>query len=216
MTGLHWQTITPEMRQVMVTFAQSEVGGRFYLAGGTALALQLGHRRSVDLDYFTQTEDVPALIEPLNQSLKSLKPELADSSWGNLVFLATGVRIGLYGYGYDLLEPLVEAGESRLASVTDIALMKLDALLGRARRKDFHDLYAICQRQPLRGLLDLAPRKYPGVRDFEAQVVKRLVYFELAEQDAPLPLLEAVEWQTVKDFFRQQAADIGGDWIELS
>ena len=216
MTDLHWQMITPEMRQVMVAFAQSAIGGRFYLAGGTALALQLGHRRSVDLDYFTQTEDVPALIEPLNQSLKTLEPELADSAWGNLVFLAAGVRTGFYGYGYDLLEPLVEAGESRLASVTDIDLMKMDALLGRAGRKDFHDLYAICQRQPLRGLLDLAPRKYPGVRDFEAQVVKRLVYFERAEQDAPLPLLEPVEWQTVKDFFRQQAADIGRGWIGTS
>ncbi|MFH2103406.1 MAG: hypothetical protein ABIJ39_08665 [Chloroflexota bacterium] len=48
----------------------------------------------------------------------------------------------------------------------------------------------ICQRQPLRGLLDLAPRKYPRMRDFEAQVVKRLVYFERAEQDEPPPLLE--------------------------
>ena len=170
----------------------------------------------MDLDYFTQTEDVPVLIEPLNQSLKSLGPELADSSWGNLVFLAAGVRTGFYGYGYDLLEPLVEAGESRLASVTDIALMEMDTLLGRAGRKDFYDLYAICQRQPLRELLDLAPRKYPGVRDFEAQVVKRLVYFERADQDAPLPLLEPVAWQAVKDFFRQQAVDIGRGWIGTS
>lgn len=130
MTELHWQTITPEMRQVMTVFAQSVIGGRFYLAGGTALALQLGHRRSADLDYFTQTEDVPVLIEPLRNSLKSCEPELADSSWGNLVFLARGVRLGFYGYGYELLQQLAEVGETRMASVTEIALMKLYALLG--------------------------------------------------------------------------------------
>ena len=213
MTDLHWQTITPEMRQVMTVFAQSAIGERFYLAGGTALALQLGHRRSADLDYFSQTEDVPALIELLKQSLISCEPELADSSWGNLVFLARGVRLGFYGDGYELLQPLVEAGETRMASVTDIALMKLDTLLGRAGRKDFHDLYAICQTRALRELLDMGLRKYPDVRDFEVQVVKRLTYFEAAEQDAPPLLLEPVAWETVKEYFRKQAALIGRAWI---
>jgi hypothetical protein len=212
-TILHWQVITPEMRQVMVTFARTEIGRRFYLAGGTALALQLGHRRSVDLDYFSQTEDIPSLLEPLRQSLAPFGPVLADSAWGNLVFLSNGVRTGFYGYGSDLVQPLVEVEGTRLASVADIALMKLDALLGRAGRKDFHDLYTICQRQPLHALLDLAHRKYPGVRDFEAQVVKRLVYFERAEQDEPPLLLEPVDWEVVKAFFRQQAADIGRNWI---
>ena len=202
------------MRQVMATFAQAKIGERFYLAGGTALALQLGHRQSVDLDYFSQTEDIPSLLEPLKHSLEFFSPVLADSAWGNLVFLAGGVRTGFYGYGYNLLRPTVEAEGTRLASVTDIALMKLDALLGRAGRKDFHDLYTICQRQPLRDLLDLASQKYPGVRDFEAQVVKRLVYFKRAEQDEPPPLLEPVDWETVKAFFRRQAAEIGRQWIE--
>lgn len=213
MTKIHWNTITPEMRKVMTAFAGTELGGRFYLAGGTALALQLGHRQSVDLDYFSRTEDIPSLLEPLRQSWQPLAPTLADSAWGNLVFLAQDVRIGFYGYGYDLVQPLVEIEAVRLASVADIALMKLDALLGRAGRKDFHDLYEICKHTPLRQLLDLAPQKYPHVRDFEAQVVKRLVYFERAEQDEPPPLLKKVAWETVKAYFRQQAEEIGRNWI---
>jgi len=212
-TEIHWNTITPEMHKLMAAFARTELGGRFYLAGETALALQLGHRRSVDLDYFSRTEDIPSLLEPLRQSLQSYAPALADSAWGNLVFLAQGVRIGFYGYGYDLVQPLVEIEAIKLASVADIALMKLDALLGRAGRKDFHDLYEICKRIPLRQLLDLAPQKYPDVRDFEAQVVKRLAYFKSAEQDEPPPLLEKVTWETVKAYFRQQARDIGRHWI---
>ena len=214
MPEIFWLTVSPGMRRIMSAFSQTDIGKRFYLAGGTALALQFGHRRSADLDYFSPTEDIPSIKEPLKQSLDEFAPILADSAWGNLVFIAEGIRTGFYGYGYDLVEPLVDIEGIKLASVADIALMKLDALLARAGRKDFYDLYAICQRRPLRDLLHLAPQKYPGVRDFETQAVKRLVYFERAEKDEPPDMIEPLEWESVKAFFRQQAADIGRDWLK--
>jgi hypothetical protein len=202
------------MRQVMDEFSRSEIGAHFYLAGGTALALQLGHRRSFDLDFFSPSQDIPSIREPLAQALKTFEPLLADSAWGNLVFLAQGVRVGFYGYGYPLVGDFVAAGESRLASIEDIGLMKLDSLLARASRKDFHDLYVICQTIPLRVLLDYAPQKYPHTRDFEAMVVRRLAYFERAEQEERVPLIKQVPWETVKAYFRQQAISIGRSWIE--
>jgi hypothetical protein len=212
---LHWNTVTPAMRAVMNGFAHSALAREFHLADGTALALHLGHRLSVDLDFFSPTQtDIPALIEPLRQALRPFSPILSDSSWGNLVFLANDVRLGFYGYGYELLEPLSQADGIALAGITDIGLMKLDALLSRASRKDFHDLYALCQRIPLRHLLDLAPRKYPSMRDFEAQVVRHMLQFGRADQESPVPLIEAVEWETVKDWFRQQAKTIGGSWLD--
>jgi len=212
--SIFWENISDEMRQVMTTFARSEIGAGFYLAGGTALALQLGHRRSFDLDYFSSTEDVPSLRPQLAQALDTFEPVLADTSWGNLVFLVSGVRVGFYGYGYPLVAPLRVIEGVPLASLPDIGLMKLDALQGRASRKDFHDLYAICQCMTLRELFDLAPRKYAATRDFEAQVVKRLPFFERAEAEEPLPLLEEVSWETVKSFFRQQAIELSHDWID--
>lgn len=211
--SLYWESVSPAMRQVMTAFGRSQVGAAFYLAGGTALALQLGHRRSFDLDFFSPTEDIPSIRQALAASLQPFDPMLADASWGNLVFLAGGVRVGFYGYGYRMVAHFVEADGVRLAGVPDIGLMKLDALLGRASRKDFHDLYAICQDLPLRQLLDQAPQKYPGARDFEAQAVKRLAYFERAGQEEALPLIEEVAWETVKAFFRQQAAILGKSWL---
>jgi predicted nucleotidyltransferase component of viral defense system len=151
MPGIFWHTVSHGMRRIMSGFSQTDIGKRFYLAGGTALALQLGHRRSVALDYFSPTEDIPSIKESLRQSLGGFAPILADSAWGNLVFIAEGIRNGFYRYGYDLVEPLIDIDGIRLASVADIALMKLDALLARARRKDFYDLYVICQRRPLLG-----------------------------------------------------------------
>lgn len=215
MNELHWNTVTPAMRAVMNGFARNALAREFYLAGGTALALQLGHRLSVDLDFFSPIQsDIPALIEPLRRALGEFSPLLSDSSWGNLVYLANGVRLGFYGYGYELLEPFSQADGIALAGLTDIGLMKLDALLARASRKDFHDLYALCQHIPLRRLLDLAPRKYPSVRDFEAQVVQHMIQFERAEQETPVPLLEPVAWETVKDWFRVQAKTIGSAWLD--
>lgn len=211
---LFWETITTPMRQVMETFGDSQLGKNFYLAGGTALALQLGHRRSVDLDFFSAVEDIPAMRESILGLLKPHTPSMVSQAWGNLVFLAGGVRVGVYGYGYPLVAPLVRASNSHLASLPDIGLMKLDALQTRAGRKDFFDLYAICQQIPLRTLLDRAPEKYPHTRDFEAQAVRHLVYFERADQDAPVPLLQPVEWDVVKDFFRRQAVEIGRKWLE--
>ena len=215
MSELHWNTITPAMREVLSVFSKDALAGEFYLAGGTALALQLGHRLSVDLDFFSPTQsDIPALLEPLRHALKEHSPVLSDSSWGNLVFLAEDVRVGFYGYGYSLVAPLVETEIGRLASVPDIALMKMDALLARASRKDFHDLYAIGKGISLRELFDMAPGKYPSVRDFEAQVTRHMVYFDRAEQETPVPLIENVEWETVKAWFRKQAKEIGNSWLE--
>lgn len=214
MNQLHWETITPAMRQVLNTFGASPIGGKFYLAGGTALALQLGHRLSVDLDFFSPTEDISMSAEALQRSLSAFSPQVADTAWGNLVLVANGVRVGFYGYGYELLEPLVQIETIRLASITDIALMKMDALLARASRKDFLDLYVICQQIPLRELLDLAPRKYPSLRDYEAQVVRHMVYFERAEQETPVPMQQDVSWETVKAWFREQAVLFGNSWLE--
>jgi hypothetical protein len=215
MSRYYWNTITPEMHSVFAGFAKNKLSKEFYLAGGTALALQLGHRLSVDLDFFSATQDnISSLVEPLRYALKEFSPILSDSSWGNLVFLANNVRVGFYGYGYEMVKPLLQAEGIALASVEDIALMKLDALLSRASRKDFHDLYAICQRISLRELLALAPRKYPSIRDFEAQVARHMIAFERAEAESPVPLIEQVEWGTVKEWFREQAKIIGKSWLE--
>lgn len=213
MKTLFWNTVTDDMREMLLYFTQSEIGLQFYLAGGTALSLQLGHRRSVDLDFFSPTQDTPTIRPWLEGTLAPFSPILTDSSWGNLVYLVNGVRMGFYGYGFPMIGEMVEAEGTRLASVEDIALMKMDAVLSRAARKDFYDLYFICQNIPLQTLFKLAPQKYANVRDFETQTVKRLVYFENAEADADPILLRPVLWKDVKTFFTRQAREIGHGWL---
>jgi hypothetical protein len=213
MDKLFWNTITENMRGVLNGFFQTGPSGHFYLAGGTALALQLGHRLSVDLDFFSPTEDISTIRTQLENALAPFQPTLADSSWGNLVFLAKDVRVGFYGYGYPMVAPLVDTEGIRLASIEDIALMKLDAILSRAARKDFYDIYFICKNVALRTVLDKAPQKHPSVRDFESQAVKRLIYFENADIETNPILLYNINWQDVKEYFIKQAKEIEQSWL---
>lgn len=214
MNEIYWDTITEDMREVMASFAQNPISEKFYLAGGTALALQLGHRRSDDLDFFSPTEDIPTLRAKLAEALSPFNATLADSAWGNLVFLAKDVRVGFYGYGFPLVDPLFRTDSIHLASIEDIALMKLDALLSRASRKDFYDLYFICQRIHLRDILNKSQQKYSSIRDFETQTVKRLVFFDYAERGSDPVLLQPVEWQAVKVYFVNLAKEIEQSWLK--
>ena len=214
MSKLFWNTVTKNMRLVLDGFSQSAISQSFYLAGGTALSLQIGHRHSIDLDFFSPNEDIPSIRAQLETALAPFQSTLADSSWGNLVFLVKDVRVGFYGYGFPFVSPLVEADGVKLASIEDIALMKLDAMLSRAARKDFYDLYFICKNKSLKSLFEKAKQKYPSVRDFETQTTKRLVYFENADNESEPSLLKKISWQTVKEYFTNQAKEIEQSWLK--
>jgi len=214
MNALFWNTVTENMRLALTGFMQSELRERFYLAGGTALSLQIGHRLSVDLDFFSPTEDIPSIRAELEKALQSLQGILADSSWGNLVYLVKEVRVGFYGYGFPLVAPVVETEGVKLASIEDIALMKLDAMLSRASRKDFYDLYFICQTLPISQIFKKAHKKYPSVRDFEVQATKRLVFFDNAEKETDPSLLHDANWNSVKNYFIKQAKEIEQGWLK--
>jgi predicted nucleotidyltransferase component of viral defense system len=209
-SNIYWETISAEMRDILRHFGRSKIAEKFYLAGGTALALQMGHRHSIDLDFFSPSEDIPGIRPQLDSALEGI---LADSAWGNLVYLVKNVRVGFYGYGFALVAPPAKAENILIASIEDIALMKLDALLSRASRKDFYDLFFIAQIISLTTIFQKAPQKYPSVRDFEAQTVKRLVYFENAEQESDPLLLKPVAWEDVKQFFIEEARKIQKGWL---
>lgn len=213
MKPLFWNTISNSMKEVLEGFMNSSLASEFYLAGGTALSLQIGHRLSVDLDFFSLSEDIPSVRNVIEKALVPFQFNLSDSSWGNLVYLFNDVRVGFYGYGYPLVSPLVTVGNVRLANIQDIALIKFDALLTRASRKDFYDLYFICQQITLKKLLDLSTQRYPSVRDFEVQVTKRLVYFDNAEEETNPVMLKKTDWHTVKKFFIEQAKTIEKGWL---
>lgn len=165
------------MRDLLRFIGQEPFAQRFYLAGGTALALRLGHRRSYDLDFFSETDRVLAdTRREILAALADRHPETLEDVDGNLLLLMSGLRVGFFSYGYPLLE-LLEAVEGvAVASVVDVGLIKLDALISRGSRKDFYDLYFIAQQTPIPDLLSLGRAKYPYARDFDLMAVEYAVH----------------------------------------
>jgi len=170
----------------------------FYLAGGTALAIQIGHRRSVDLDWFsTAPVDPLAVAASLKES--SVPFEVEDLQEGTLHGTAQGVRLSFLEYRYPALVPTVEWPEFRvcLASLEDLACMKLSAIGGRGQKKDFIDIFAIGrERFTLEQMFSFYERKY-DVADL-AHVLYALTYFDDAEEEDTPEMLWPVEWNEVK------------------
>jgi predicted nucleotidyltransferase component of viral defense system len=171
----------------------------FFLAGGTALALRLGHRISVDLDFFTTNPfEESALVEKL-ASLGNL--EVFQKSTQSMTGSLNEVKCSFLRYGYPLLRGCTEFHGIRIASIEDIACMKLDALSSRGTKRDFVDVFMIARQIPLPEMISLFERKYASVHFNLLHLKKSLVYFDDAESDVMPQMLEPVTWDQVKQFF---------------
>lgn len=174
----------------------------YYLAGGTALAIHFNHRLSVDLDWFTEQEigDVMQLASTLKSTLELTVTSVAP---GTLHAEAENVRLSFLEFRYPLLNPVTtsNAFECPIASLDDIACMKLSAIAQRGAKKDFVDLYTLIERhRPLPALLDLYRQKF-RVEDI-APVLYGLVYFDDADNE-PMPPLWQTEWKVIAQSFRK-------------
>ena len=96
---IHWETITPQMHDVLKFIGQQPFAEQFYLAGGTALALRLGHRRSIGLDFFSATDEILVQTrQKITLSLSSFSPQIVEDVDGNLLLLIAGLSVGFFGY----------------------------------------------------------------------------------------------------------------------
>lgn len=203
------------MRELLRFIGRQPFAERFYLAGGTALALRLGHRISVDLDFFSATDEVTRHTrQEILAALAALSPQALEAVDGNLLLEVSDLHVGFFGYGYPLLEPTDGVEDLAIASLVDVGLMKLDALISRGSRKVFYDLYIIAQQIALPTLLELGGTKYPYARDFELMAVESLVLFENADRDVQPTMLIDVTWEEVRHFFIDQARTLSEIWFD--
>jgi predicted nucleotidyltransferase component of viral defense system len=156
---------------------------RFYLAGGTGLALQLGHRDSVDFDFFTEkdfnTFDLyKELLEKFGQ--ENISKTLEEKNTLNVI-LNGNIKLSFFSYPYFLLEPIIKEEFLNIASVADIGCMKLSAVVGRAVEKDYIDLYFILKQITLPNLLLQAKEKMPDLD--QNLILKSLIYFDDVEKE---------------------------------
>lgn len=177
----------------------------FYLAGGTALALQIGHRDSIDFDFFTKNSlSNTELFERIETAFKDSEVVKTQDEKGTLsVLINKNIKLSFFEYKYDLIGPLVKSEFFDLASIEDIGCMKLSAVVSRYLLKDYVDLYWILHQISLPDLMVLNQKKLP---DLETNLVlKSLVYFDDVVLE-PLVFKNKMEisFPEIKEFLREE------------
>ena len=198
---LQLSAIDPPTWELLKTLANYGAFKDTRLVGGTALALQLGHRKSVDLDFFGKVD-----FEGLNKAelfrtfnhVNTLK-----TSQNINIFSINGIKVDFVNYGYPWLEKPIIVEEIRLAGLKDIAAMKLAAITGRGSKKDFVDIYFLLQQFSLKELFSFYNRKYFDGSEY--LVLKSLAYFEDAEKELMPEMLQEVSWAMVKETILNEA-----------
>jgi len=171
----------------------------FYLAGGTGLALQFGHRRSDDLDLFrTDAFNEEDLVQQTRQAGEFTVVAKAPHT---LLILMGGVKVSFLAYAYPVLFPPQDFLGMKVADPRDIACMILNAVASRGTKRDFVHLYEAATRFGLSRLSAWFEQKHAGSRHNPVHLQKSLVYFRDAEKDPMPDMLISLSWQEVKQYF---------------
>ena len=196
---LYYKTIESGTLQLLKELQSNPALQDMRLVGGTGLALQLGHRKSIDLDLFGLINE-PS--EDLRDSLMAGHSfQIIKESANIHIYLIDGVKVDLVNYSYQWIDSPLQDNGITIASINDIAAMKITAIIGRGTKKDFIDLYFILKHLSLTEILRLYMQKYPEGSVFLA--IKSLSFFEDAEAD-PMPLMyEDVSWDQIKESILQ-------------
>jgi hypothetical protein len=201
-------SLARDQRRALADLREIVGTDRFYLAGGTAIASHLGHRRSLDLDLFSFARDAD-LSQVLDAARAGLpRFHLVAESEAVLRIRTGDVPVDLVRYAYDLLDPPSSTQEGfPVANLRDLAAMKLAAIARRGLRRDFWDLRAICDAElTLRGAIDAYQQKFGGGSADLYHLLRSLTFFDDAERDPVLPRgMSAKRWGAVKAFFLAEA-----------
>ncbi|AUD07432.1 hypothetical protein CWM47_22635 [Spirosoma pollinicola] len=177
----------------------------FALAGGTSLALQFGHRLSVDLDLFTnQSFSEQELFDELLLNFPTTIK--TDEARNTLSLFIEGVKVDLLAHRYPLISPFIEEAGIRFWSIEDVIAMKLGAVSGRGAKKDFWDITELLNHFSLQQMLQFFTTKYAN--SDPGYVVRSLTYFEDADSQLDPITLNDIGWPEVKQRILQAVKEL--------
>ena len=217
--GLNSEIIPLETKKALVSLSEQLwlTDSNWYLAGGTALALQVGNRRSVDLDFFTTDRDF--------DEKKLLANFIGNQNWQtdveekNTIYgVFCGAKVSFIAYPFFVpKQDFIKYGSIKILRPIDIAVMKIIAVSQRGRKRDFFDLYWCAKNiEPLNSLIRKLKDQYPSVAHDYNHILKSLVYFEDAESDPEPEIYFNTKWPEIKDFFETEIPIITKELIGLN
>jgi predicted nucleotidyltransferase component of viral defense system len=214
----HYETLPLETKKAL-DFLSGEKwleNSNWYLAGGTALALQSGNRKSVDLDFFTTDKDFDK-IELLNHFINKSEWETTIDKKNTIYGVLYGAKVSFIAYPFFVPKLAMNPhGTISVLAPIDIAVMKIIAVSQRGRKRDFFDLYWCAKNiESLDSLIRKLKEQYPSVAHDYNHILKSLVYFEDAESDPEPGIYFKASWKEIKVFFEKEIPRIIKDLIDF-
>lgn len=198
---LSYQTVLPDTLELLKALMQQPLLKDMRLVGGTSLALQYGHRRSVDLDFFGMTTED---IDELTGMMRECSKDMVKGSCTKRIktYFLNGVKVDVVNYDYKWIDDVVEEDGLRLASPKDIAAMKVNAVMGRGTKKDFIDVYFLLKHYSFDELIQFYLQKYTDGSEYRALL--SMSYFADADPQ-PMPyMFQDVDWEMVKSEIKRR------------
>jgi hypothetical protein len=198
---LHREAVSPRLLELINYLMHQPELNRFVMVGGTAMALQIGHRFSIDVDLFGPQPldeiEMTGILAGFGQVVELKRSKNIQA------FSADTIKVDIVNYRYPLIRPIQSVSQIRMASLEDIAAMKLNAIAGRGSRKDFIDLFFLLNSFTLKEMMGFYAEKYTDGSSFT--VLKNLHFFEDAENEAMPRMLQNVSWETIKTVISNEA-----------
>lgn len=207
-------TLSGDAQKALAILGEGKIlPDKTYLAGGSSLALQFGHRISVDFDFFTPSSFVGEQIQKNLEKAGRFVFQEADEK-DTLLGVFNKVKFSLFRYPYQLIFPSTIFLGVSLANPKDIAAMKLAAIMDRGTKKDFIDLFFLIKKGiSIENSFDYYDKKYKALANNVYSLVTSLSYFVDAEKTKIPEMIEKVDWEEVKEFFRKETIRLADKYI---
>lgn len=207
------KALLPDTIRAIKLISKISIVQKSYLAGGTALALHLGHRFSADLDFFTPVVfDEKTLLSEL-KTLFEFKED--GTAWRTVWGKVSNTKFSLFYYQYPLIKKTVDFEGIQILQKEDIAAMKIHALEERGVKRDFFDLYFLAKDFSLEEMLKFYDIKYGNLKEHIYIIIRSLNYFVDARQDDNPKMIKKVSWEEVKKFFKDQTIKLAKEKLEI-
>ena len=204
MNKIYLETLLPNTVNLVKVFQlkKPQFLNEFYLSEGTGLSLQLGHRKSEDLDFFSKNSFKPNIL--LEKISKLGRLENVELEKGTLNIFLNKVKVQFLEYPYKLLEKPYNLKGIKISSLIDIACTKLLTIGMRGSKKDFIDIYFLLKKYTLKKLFEKLDKKYINLNYNQVHILKSLLYFKNAESQPMPKMLIEIDWQKVKKTITQK------------
>lgn len=206
---LFYNTVNDILKKSLHTIMKAPIFNDFRLVGGTALSLQIGHRESVDIDLFTDSEhgsiDFQLIDSYLKENFNYVDFLDIPAAFGRSYFIGDSkddsVKLDVF-YTDSFIQPIIEVDGVRMATIEEIIAMKVDVIQRGGRKKDFWDLHELIEKYDIDNMLALHEMRYPYTHDADI-IKKNFKNFEIADDDFDPICFKGKYWIFIKEDFQK-------------